>query len=456
MTLSDWLAEKRIVERLTVAGMRENCAALAAPRFVQAATELASRGVTSNDPVLGLWVPGRIEVLGKHTDYCGGQSLLAAAERGFCILATPVKGRLLQMIDARQNESCEFLLDARLQPRLGHWSNYPQTVARRLARNFPHVSHGATIAFASNLPASSGMSSSSALIVATFLALAHFNDLARDETYARSIRNREDLAGYLATVENGMSFGPFEGDTGVGTFGGSEDHTAILNCQSDTLSLYAYCPLRFRRSVTIADRYVFAIASSGVIAEKTGDALAKYNRISALAAEIVRQWQAATNQSVNSLTEILNSAPDAEDRLRGILKAAAQSAFTPGEFSERLDHLVIENRLVESVPNAVDSDTIHQFGALAIQSHHAAAQLLKNQTAETNGLVELATQLGAHGASAFGAGFGGSAWAIVDSDASGEFLTDWQHQYEKEFRQAAKRAKFFIMRPGSPAIIWSS
>ncbi len=154
--------------------------------------------------------------------------------------------------------------------------------------------------------------------------------------------------------------------------------------------------------------------------------------------------------------EILNSAPDAEDTLRGILTDAAHSAFTPEELTERLDHLVIENRLVESVPNRVDSDTINEFGALALQSHHAAAKLLKNQTAETKRLVELATQLGAFGASAFGAGFGGSIWAIIDAARAAAFLTDWQRQYENEFPHAAKRATFFIMRPGPPAIIWSN
>ncbi|HEX2474738.1 MAG TPA: galactokinase family protein [Lacipirellulaceae bacterium] len=456
MMLSDWMAEERVAARLTAAGIRENCGALAASCFVQAATELTRRCIKPDEPVLGLWVPGRIEVLGKHTDYCGGQSLLAAVERGFSMLAAPASGRMLQMIDARQNESCEFPLDEHLQPQIGRWSNYPQTVARRVARNFPHASRGSTIAFVSNLPASSGMSSSSALIVGTFLALADVNDLARDETYRRSIRNREDLAGYLATMENGMSFGPFDGDAGVGTFGGSEDHTAILNCQSDTLSLYSYCPLRFRRSVTIDDRYVLAIASSGVIAEKTGDAREKYNRISALAAEIVRLWTRATNQPVTSLTGIINSAPDAEDRLRHTLKDASPSEFTIQELTERLDHLVIENGFVASVPDRLDADKINEFGALALQSHRAAAQLLKNQTPETNRLVDLAMQLGAHGASAFGAGFGGSVWAIIDSDASARFLTDWQRQYENESPEAAARATFFVTRPGPPAITWSN
>jgi galactokinase len=358
------------------------------------------------------------------------------------------------MIDARRNESCEFPLDEQLQAQLGHWSNYPQTVARRFARNFPQASHGAAIAFASNLPVAAGMSSSSALIVGTFLALAAVNDVCRQEPYVRCIRNRDELAGYLAAVENGTSFGPLSGDQGVGTSGGSEDHTAILNCQSDRLSLYAFCPVRYRRSIAVADQYVFEIASSGVISEKTGNALAKYNRLPLLAAEIVREWRRATNRFESSLMEILESAPDAEQRLRRILSDTSHTSFAPHERSERLEHLIFENRLIDSIPQRIDTDTIGEFGELAAQSQAAATRLLKNQTLETTRLVELAARLGAYGASSFGAGFGGSVWAIVDVSDGGNFVSAWQAQYEKEFPQAARQAEFFLMRPGLPAITW--
>ena len=116
------------------------------------------------------------------------------------------------------------------------------------------------------------------------------------------IRAPEDLAGYLSTVENGMSFGPFIGNDGVGTFGGSEDHTAIVCGESDKLVQYAFCPVRYQRSIALADQYVFAIASSGVIAKKTGAALEKYNRLSALASEIIETWRKHTKsaETVNS------------------------------------------------------------------------------------------------------------------------------------------------------------
>ena len=128
-----------------------------------------------------------------------------------------------------------FEIDADLQPTIGHWSNYPMTVARRIARNFPGGLRGAEMAVASDLPIASGMSSSSALMVTCFLMLADINDLADRPEYNADIHSPEELAGYLGAVENGQTFGGLVGDAGVGTFGGSEDHTAMLCCRGGGL-----------------------------------------------------------------------------------------------------------------------------------------------------------------------------------------------------------------------------
>ena len=126
---------------------------------------------------LAFFVPGRIEVLGKHTDYAGGRSLLAAIERGIRIEVEPRADAIVRVTDTRSGEEATFALDPAIEPAAGHWSNYPMTVARRLARNFPAARHGADLAFASDLPPAAGMSSSSALIVATYLALAAVNQV---------------------------------------------------------------------------------------------------------------------------------------------------------------------------------------------------------------------------------------------------------------------------------------
>lgn len=455
MNLSDWQDRDEVKARLVATKLRSACAEGAAPCFVKAAAAIREGGVTNNVPVVACWAPGRIEVLGKHTDYCGGESILATAERGFCLIAAQRDDRAVHIIDARTQQSSHFRIDESLELQPGHWSNYTKAVCSRIAKNFPLARRGALIAFASNLPPSSGMSSSSALVIGTFLSLADINHLERDATYARVIRKPEDLAGYLSTIENGMSFGPLLGNDGVGTFGGSEDHTAILCGKSDELVQYAFCPVRYQRSIALTDHYVFAIASSGVIAKKAGGARKKYNRLSALASTITEAWRGATKRAETSLAAILASTPDAGDRLRNILAKTPETRFRAKDLIERLDQFIIERRLVQTVPDKISTTTIDQFSDIVRSSHRAAIQLLGNQTEETIRLAIIAEQLGAYTASAFGAGFGGSVWALVEKDMASEFLVEWQGRYSGDFPAFAERAEFFLTRPGPPSIIWS-
>ena len=148
-----------------------------------------------------------------------------------------------------------------LKPPAGSWSNYPMTVARRVARNFPGACRGADMALVSDLPQAAGLSSSSALLVSVFLVLAEANQLAARDEYWHNIGNKTDLAGYLGTIENGQSFGTLRGDRGVGTFGGSEDHTAILCAEPDHISQYAYCPVEFEKMLPMPPGHVFAVGT---------------------------------------------------------------------------------------------------------------------------------------------------------------------------------------------------
>ena len=232
---------------------------------------------------LGFFVPGRIEVLGKHTDYAGGRTMVAAVERGFCVAALPRDDRQIVVIDAASGETIVFLAAPNLTPQAGSWSNYPMTVARRAGEELPGATRGAWIALASDLPPAAGMSSSSALMVAVFLVLAEVNRLAARDEYWHNIGSDVDLAGYLGAIENGQSFGTLAGDRGVGTFGGSEDQTAMLAAEPGQISQFAYCPTEFEKAIPVPPGYVFAVAASGVAAEKTGAAMEKYNAASRLA-----------------------------------------------------------------------------------------------------------------------------------------------------------------------------
>ena len=88
------------------------------------------------------------------------------------------------------------------------------------------------------------MSSSSALVVGVALALVERARLRDRDEWQRHLRRVDDLAWYLGCVENGLNFPGLPGSAGVGTHGGSEDHTAILACQTDHVSLYRFVPVR--------------------------------------------------------------------------------------------------------------------------------------------------------------------------------------------------------------------
>ncbi len=442
----------RLAAFLRSCGFSVPAAASKAELFARCAAALRAQNSAPPEDGRAYFVPGRIEVLGKHTDYAGGSSMVAAAERGFCLIAVATRGPDVRVTDAVRGETIQFAMESELAPPPGHWSNYPLTVARRLVRNFPGATRGAQIAFASDLPPAAGMSSSSALMVAIWFALADANDIWSHERYLPELNEPLNLAGYLATIENGQSYGPLAGDRGVGTFGGSEDHTAILCARHGYVGQYAYCPVRFERRMPLPPDWTFAIASSGVTAEKTGAALDKYNHASRLAAVVAGLWRRETGGDEPHLAAVVRSQADAAQRLQAILAGAKHGEFRPSELLDRLEHFVTENeQVIPAAGAALANGDLETFGRWVDRSQHAAESLLDNQIPETVFLAAAARRYGAAAASAFGAGFGGSVWALVPADRVIEFQAQWQRSYVERFPQHEAQAAFFPTAAG-PAL----
>ncbi len=423
-------------ERLVAAGLSAEEAGKKAGLFEAAARRLKELGGDSGETALW-FVPGRIEIFGKHTDYAGGRSLLCAVERGFCVVAKARADRVVRIADAVLDVEASFDFSEGAAARPGEdWTAYPATVASRIARDFPGALRGADIAFASDLPRSAGLSSGSALVVAVFTALASMNALEEHPAYRSNIKSPEDLAGYLGAVENGRDFGSFGGGRGVGTFGGSEDHTAILLCRAGKLSQYSFCPVRFEREVGLPRDWTFAVASSGVEAEKAGAARERYNRLSLATSEILDLWRKATGETQSTPGEVV-AAPGAAGRIGPILAGSSLS----GRFEQFLE----ESEVL--VPAAAEAFAIRDGLALrdvAARSQAGAERRLGNQIPETVALVSSALSLGAIAASAFGAGFGGSVWAVVPTAEAAAFRSSWERDYRRHFPAAARAAEFFL------------
>jgi len=445
------LDENRLTERLVEGGLDGPPAVDKARQFARAAGALLDDGFAAEAAAVGLYVPGRIEVLGKHTDYCGGHSLVAAAERGICFVAVPRDDAVIRALAPDLQDACTFALAADIVPAVGHWSNYPMTVARRIAENFPGTLHGASVAYCGDLPPDAGMSSSSAVLTGMFLLISGLNDLPSRSEYSDNIHGNRTLASYLGAVENGSNFGSLAGSSGVGTFGGSEDHTAILNAVAGAISRYSYCPVDFHENLRLGDEYVFSIACSGVVAPKTGTAREKYNRMSRRASAVLGLWRRNTGRDDSNLAAAVASAPDARERLAGILVGGSDD-LSGEELTTRFDHFIAENyEIIPAACKALARGDMTEFGAQVDRSQELADTLLGSQVPQTVFLARTARRLGAEAASSFGAGFGGAVWALVRRDAADAFAADWSQHYAEAFPTESQAASFFSTNPGPAA-----
>ena len=437
--------------------------ALVAAGFVPEAAvgraALLDRAVSAlgREPEVLLHSPGRIEVLGKHTDYGGGRSLLCATEQGIAFAAAARRDGMIRILDAASNEAALFPFSAGIEPPAGQWSNYPMTVARRLARDFPASVIGADIAFTSDLPPAAGVSSSSALVVGCFTALDSLSRLDREPAYQRHLATVERRAAYLGALENGRSYGPFPADRGVGTEGGCQDQTAILCARPGKLVQYGWLPVRFEREVDFPDDLVFAIGVSGVHAEKTGPALEQYNALSRMTVRLLTIWREASGVDDRSLGAALGSTPDAPARLAELVTALGDREPGSARLLARLRQFHRETSVI--VPGAADAivkGDERTLGVLVAESMAGAETGLENQVDETRALVGTALELGAVAASAFGAGFGGSVWALVRRDAIDGFLDAWHRSYASAFPSRAGSSRFFATRLSPPLTVLGS
>jgi galactokinase len=442
------------------------------------------KNVSDDSPDLALWVPGRLEIFGKHTDYGGGHTLIAPVPRGFVLVGRRRQDGVIALHDASRRE--HFLVDAKAgtagchpvptggpadlrtsgpadlrtggpaDPRTGGpadprttaptgWRRYALTVVRRLAKNFPGAALGADLAFGSDLAPASGMSSSSALMIAVAAALVRLAAIDKRAEWQANISGQAGAAGYFACIENGMAFGSLDGDAGVGTHGGSEDHIAIVCGKPDHAAAWRFVPPVHEADVRVPEDWQFVIASSGVAARKTGEARDSYNNLSLAVRALLEIWN-AHEAAAPSLYAALTSAPDAAERLHARLHEhpAAASLNLPA----RLTQFVNEDaRAVEAARAMRDGDG-STLASLAQESQRDAEQFLRNQTPETSALVALARRLGAFAASSFGAGFGGSVWALVGKEEATGLLSRWLSEYRS--RYPGREATAFEARPGPP------
>ncbi len=362
------------------------------------------------------FVPGRVELVGKHVDYAGGRSLTIATELAIHSRATTIAEPVIRVRRAAGEVAMDVALSPDTQATGLRSSAYVTAVARRFARDFPHARKGVAVELQSNLPTSAGLSSSTALVVTLAMAFVDANDLRTDERWLSAIPDSIAFAEYVAAIETGEAFRDFPADGGVGVRGGAQDHVAIVCAEANSAGQFSYLPARLERRVPWPDEMVLAIGVTGVHATKTGNAQAAYNRL----ADAMRPGAKNVEES-----------PELTERR--------------AQFREESDVIV------PGVGDAMRNRDWNALGRLVDRSQSLAESVLRNQVPETIHLARSARDQGAIAASAFGAGFGGAVWAMVARDNAEAFLSAWRTGYEQAFPGKKARAKWAITIPARAA-----
>ena len=411
--------------------------------------------------------PGRVNLIGEHTDYNGLPVLPIAIDRAiridFRVVGEPVVRLDSQ---AARFEPFEFALDRpiRRAPQ-GHWSNYVRAAARGLIEDGGAVEPGGGVVLgdggglrrgiegtvSGDVPIAAGLSSSSALVVASALALLSANGVAvgagegvgqaarrgRADLGASAVMSRLRLAALMARAERF-----------VGLEGGGMDQAACLHGVGGHALRIEFEPLRVTR-VAVPGGWWWVVASSLARAEKSGDAREAYNERArqcreALDGVVARlrghaerrgksgdagmaDWDADTERRGKSRDAGMADwdTPDWDAAVpasyRGLMALGApdrlldeaRQALSP-VLLRRFRHVVTEGRRVREAEAAMREGDVARFGALMVASHESLRSDYEVSTPALDEIVEVALEAGAAGARLTGAGFGGCAVALCN------------------------------------------
>ncbi len=455
--LCDPEAVREIVSSHPVA----NCALDASDRVLELA-RVTAEYADPEGPAVVVYTPGRIEILGKHTDYAGGSSLTCAVNHSFFFVAARTDEPGVRVRDSILDNSVFLEFANPFKSADASWLRYPASVIDRFVQNFGRPDHGVAMSFSNTIPRASGISSSSAFVVGIYLAVAALSRVQGFRSYISNLQQPEDLAAYLGSVENGYNFKDLVGKRGVGTKGGAQDHTAILYSKRGMFGHYGYHPLQRRDTVAMPKGTSFVIGSSGVRSRKASSELGLYNHAVEVAKAGLDEWNRAMRTEFPTLGMLVSSSSFSLEKLREILETRTdqdggsidEPAISHQKIYDRVSQFAAET--TEIIPGAIQAlrtGDLKGFGDAVDRSQELSDRLLGNQVGETRFLARSARDIGAIASSAFGAGFGGSVWALVPTGKSHTFMKTWVAAYGSQYPHRIRDARFFIDATGPGAFV---
>ena len=372
----------------------------------QFATSFATR------PAVLASAPGRVNLLGEHTDYNGGPVLPAAIERRTAVAAG--RGDGWQLVSTIDGAVHEVDVDGSL-PR--DWTAYVAGVVREL-RALGAAPAGARIAVATTVPLGAGLSSSAALTVSAARALSQLagRPLPPAELLEVAFRAEHDQVGVRC---------------------GRMDQTASALAERGTALLLETATGVLRR-VPLPGR--LWIVDTGVRHELRAGAYNERRRECEEALELCRAWRP-------SLAHLAQLAPlDLDDVSRRL----------PPPLVPRVRHVVNETGRTRAAAAALAAGDLVVLGRLLVESHASLRDDYRSSVAEADFLVERAMARGAHGARLTGAGWGGAVLVLAPEPRAGRILAEVSRDFGDRFGRVpdawSTRAAAGVRREALPAV----
>ncbi|SFJ50697.1 galactokinase [Halobacillus dabanensis] len=361
------------------------------------------------------YAPGRVNLIGEHTDYNGGYVFPCALSVGTYAVARKRDDTKLNLYSMNFDSSGTI---ATTMQKLQYnpeqkWANYPIGVAAVFQKAGYELGHGFDVAYYGNIPNGAGLSSSASIELTTAVLLNELYSLNLDtvEMVKLAQKAENDFIGVNCGIMDQFAIGF-----------GRKDHAILLNCE--TLE-YRYTP------ITLEKESLIIINTN----KRRGLADSKYNE---------RRTQCETAlQELRSVLDI-NSLGD----LTPVKFEQYKHLITDDTVQKRGRHAVYENARTIKAVERLNKGDVKGFGQLMNESHRSLRDDYQVTGKELDTLTEASWEEGAIGSRMTGAGFGGCTISIVPNDIIESFIENVQQKYKQK---TGLEASFNIVEIGDGA-----
>lgn len=362
------------------------------------------------------FAPGRVNLIGEHTDYNGGHVFPCALSFGIYAVVAKRSDKTIRMYSTNFKDIgiVEFSIESLINEPSHNWANYPKGVIKIFTDHGYKITHGLDIILGGDIPNNAGLSSSACIELLTAIIL--------DDIFSLNI-NRVEMVKMCQEAENkfiGVNCGIMD-QFAIGM--GKKDHAILLDC--NTLQ-YHYAPI-------FLEGYQIVIANTN---KKRALGESKYNERRAECEHALSQLQ--SKLKINALGNL--SEREFEEN---------KSLITNPIEAQRAKHAVYENQRTLKAVEALKNKDLVGFGKLMNQSHISLRDDYEVTGKELDTLVDLAwKQEGVLGSRMTGAGFGGCTVSIVKKEEVNNFIKNVGDAYKSNIGYAAD---FYIANVGEGA-----